>query len=505
MRLCIAIFSAIFLVSCIDQAVLAKVQVEYSQDDQNAVLTDVDDLIKQFSYVMDLSVLQDVEIYDSVPNEFASKILPKCERSDPCIGSLINSVIRGMYKMYNHISKDQLASGKSPNVSMPTLEKSIFWASTLLDHSLRSPFIAVSMVCTDLNPVHLVTMFRMHETLQKLLNIPVYTAPSVLSCKAADKFGLTPLHIAVLNRDVGIVKLLLSNGADIFILDSFNRTSVDVAESIFHFSGDRQWLDMLLEYQNDCTLLQESGASALRHANEVVSEATVRNTVIDRQSNVDQYINSAQQMCPIDTLHVSNLTYHSFVEGYLSQRKPLLIKGAAAEWPIRGTWQRQYMTQADDFANLEVLIGSIPYADVFGKSSDHVTLFEFIGYLDDLHNNGNQNGDTIPYYIFDPDILSKTDSPQAQSFYDSSVNAHPQWLMDALLGEGISHGRPSSSGEKKTINAEQTRDEKLKAKSPPNTTITKQFYMGPPLSVSQQCAHFPPLFIHCRVTSASWN
>lgn len=480
--------------------------------DNDTVLADARELIDRFSYVMDLSLRQDLDIYETVPEEFVNEILPKCEQSVPCVGSIINLVLRGIYNMYSYISKDQLASGQAQNVSVPFLERTVTWAHTLLDFVLRRPFISMNPRCHEMNPIHLAALYRMHDTLQKLLTVSVewtdegteqdehhaegrwnkYAPPAEINCKASDFFGFTPLHIAILNRDMHIAELLVSHCANVFTRDYFNRSSVDLVMNILQSSGDTRWVKLIQANKNDCTshsdidsdvdanqLQSHSPVSIEQMCDNSVQENVAQSTVIDKQSDAHGDLNPpSQNLCPMDTLHVTNLTLAFFVEHYVSQRKPLLIRGATSDWRIRETWQRQSMAQSP-FGDLEVLIGSIPYANVFGKLSTKVPLREYVHYLDNISISSDKGVIASPYYIFDPNILVKTDSANAMSFYDSAENAHPQWLMDALLEKEIFGSIPPFS-EPGSISLLKT-----EVKPTPITSITKQFYMGPPLSVTK--------------------
>jgi hypothetical protein len=486
------------------------------------ILNDVRDLIKKFSYAMDLSLQQDMEVYETISTQFV-KILPKCEKSEACVAALVNAVLRGMYNLYSHITKDQLASGQAHTVSVSKLEQTISWAGTLLDFALRNPFVSMPPSCSDTNPFHLAAMFRMHTSFQKLLRTHSLSA---INCKAVDIYGFSPLHIAILNRDTQITELLLSHCADISSTDSFNRTAVDLAVDIFHESDNNaEWINLILANKNNCLSGLDIGRVQARLAvaeeigqttkTELLSDdgyyyqqqVTVQNTVIDDEGGNERMekLNFRHSLCPIETVHASNLTVSSFVEHYLSKRKPLLIKGGTDHWRIRETWQRTSLAQWP-YANLEVLIGSIPYADVFGKVSDRVRLGEFVAYLVNIMQiqRGREDDFVPPYYIFDPDILARKKSTQDQEglplFYDPDANAHPQWLMDALMTEGLSSSFSSSSTPSppspppltetdgdiasKTEEAQRGNADRGEGCSKSFPTITKQFYMGPALSVS---------------------
>ena len=425
----------------------------YSQTTEEKLLSDVQTLVKNFSYAMDLSLEKDSEVYKTVSNDFAN-ILPKCEIIPSCASSVIVTIVRGMYNLYSYVTKDQLSSGKTQVVTITTLEKTVPWASSLLDLALKRPQIAIHMLkCYETtSALHLTAMFRMHVTLQKLLT----RSTNCINSKSVELFSYTPLHISIVNRDVTMTELLLSHCASTTITDEFGRSSLDLAMNIFYDDGDDEMLRILTENK----YCNSSGDEDILWRNR--QNISSCHQKLDGKSCVDgnkgDVVKRKLLSCPaMASIHVSNLTFESFVEDYLSQRRPLLIKGAADHWKVRKTWSMQSLSQ-NVYSNIELLVGKIPYADVFGGNSEKVTLRNYLAYLQVV--NSHSNSKNAPYYAFDPYILEEN-STIGLSFYNISENSHPKWLINALMTKGIAHSFTNT------------------------VTSHKQFYMGPVLSVSE--------------------
>ena len=432
--------------------------------DESELMQVVNQLIKNYSYVMDLSLQEDMELYTTIPKKFL-EILPNCEASMLCQSTLLNSVIRGMYDLYSHVTKDQLASGQVRNISISSLESSTPWAGKLLDSALHHPFSRALSSCNDdINPFHLASLFRMHQTMKKLLNIGELFA---INCKAKNTFDFTPLHITVLNRDIKMTKLLLQSCATVSLTDSFGRTPIEIASDQYDAGAGS-----LIDIFNTSQCLSKADTKQyfeIENSNNImpIECESKHKEGLQVKYDVDNVPTTSRRsnICPVDTVHVSNISALSFIQKYLSQRRPLLIKGGAKHWKIFETWQRNIMYQTP-YSTLKLLVGNIPYAGVFGKSSQHVTLGQFMTYLDGLLQKQRDPNGSLPYYAFDHEILSRNDT---KSFYDANQNTHPQWLMTALMEEGLSnHERESLS--------------KTESSLPP-TDIMKQFYWGPTMSV----------------------
>lgn len=74
-----------------------------------------------------------------------------------------------------------------------------------------------------------------------------------------DKNGYSYLHIAVQSGAVNVIRKLLTQGADINIVDKFGKTPLMVA--IAGYNGDRTIIDLLLENGADIEMCANSGMS----------------------------------------------------------------------------------------------------------------------------------------------------------------------------------------------------------------------------------------------------
>ncbi len=79
-----------------------------------------------------------------------------------------------------------------------------------------------------------------------------------------DKNDYSYLHIAVQSRLTKVVEYLLSNGATVDITDKFGRTPLMIA--ILGYSGDRTIVDILLKYGANLDLAVPSGMTARKLA-----------------------------------------------------------------------------------------------------------------------------------------------------------------------------------------------------------------------------------------------
>ena len=463
---------------------------------------DIEQTIDEFSYVMDLSLPQDMAVYETVPARFMYILNHfKLKNNLPLPQYLLSSTVRGMYKLYSHITKDQLAAGKVKVVNQRQIHTTMPWSSTLFDMVLNLDNIEaiINRRCPNTTtPVHLLALFRMHDPLVTLLSSLEHTHNrsvqyntskdgmtrtllNVIDCRDDGMFGFTPLHIALANRDAGIAKALVSRGADVCLLDKYGHSALDLARDIFMSFGDNSLLSMMLDSRSYCgsSRLEEVRKSQVDASDAPSGSTSSGPSELTPSGVISSDIASSHRKvrsfssCQIDTVEAADMNISVFVKEYLSKRRPLRIRGGSDQWPIRQSWQRSAHSWHAEWEHLELLAGSIPYADVFGRRSERVTVKEFMSYLDALAGGQRPAMPSYPYYVFDPDILRQLDGNNTHSshFYDADANPHPPWLMRALLEEG--RGSVSS-----------VLSPPYRAQGPPEPPgIVKQFYWGPAMSV----------------------
>ncbi|PAA57148.1 hypothetical protein BOX15_Mlig023207g1 [Macrostomum lignano] len=123
-----------------------------------------------------------------------------------------------------------LEQGANPNVALPTgdylLHKACSDSSTVLLELLLSHGADASLVDqAQLTPLHRACI----NDLQEHAGLVLGAAPELINAQDAD--GKTPLHIAVANQNITLMKLLLDHGATVDRETTDGRTAIDVMMS----------------------------------------------------------------------------------------------------------------------------------------------------------------------------------------------------------------------------------------------------------------------------------
>lgn len=84
------------------------------------------------------------------------------------------------------------------------------------------------------------------------------------NANTCDKDGWTPLHIAVQNQDINMVKLLLKYKADVNATNKFGNNAVWIG--VFYANGETEIISLLLEFGGNPCQENKFGVSALQLA-----------------------------------------------------------------------------------------------------------------------------------------------------------------------------------------------------------------------------------------------
>ena len=88
---------------------------------------------------------------------------------------------------------------------------------------------------------------------------------------------------------------------------------------------------------------------------------------------------------------------------------PILIKHGLIESSLFVKWTRE--TLQNDYGNLSVLAGPIPYGEVFGEQFGMATINEFLQYMQQYNKEPIDFSNVsfkAPLYIFDGEIINKS-------------------------------------------------------------------------------------------------
>jgi len=80
------------------------------------------------------------------------------------------------------------------------------------------------------------------------------------------------------------------------------------------------------------------------------------------------------QHCNID--RKAGLSVDDFVKNYFSVKKPVVLVGAAKEWPAYQKWKRSSFLQ--NYGDVEFTYGRIPYGNQYGNVSSTITAKRFV-------------------------------------------------------------------------------------------------------------------------------
>jgi hypothetical protein len=134
--------------------------------------------------------------------------------------------------------------------------------------------------------------------------------------------------------------------------------------------------------------------------------------------------------CDIPTVSLTDLDQHRFIKDYINMSQPVLIKNVIDKWLLRTSFKRDKLISL--YGDSDVLVGYIPYGEVFGEFNGYATITEFITYMDKLVTEKVQAFNLTeppPMYVFDSEILREKFHGQYQlpdlfSLWSNVVQVH---------------------------------------------------------------------------------
>ena len=93
-----------------------------------------------------------------------------------------------------------------------------------------------------------------------------------------------------------------------------------------------------------------------------------------------------------------NIKSHVCLSNFCSM--PLIIKDAEGHWArLHSNWRKD--TLLAKYADTDLLLGTVPYGEIFGETFGYATVGEFLQYLERQARNPNYP----PLYVFDSEVM----------------------------------------------------------------------------------------------------
>ncbi|KJE96232.1 hypothetical protein CAOG_06585 [Capsaspora owczarzaki ATCC 30864] len=276
---------------------------------------------------------------------------------------------------------------------------------------------------TGLSPLQLAVNMRMHQAVLLLLQ-----AGADVTLLTQDQYRQSLAQIALINRDIVSLSVLLERGALAFEpVDAYNRSAAAVARKLQLWDG----LALIQHYSasKTCPWAAHALTSPWTSTGAPFTQCPIEGyqlflnlpeTVMQRQKwaakprvRADREnesgwrrpeasvsaLDPSLRNCPLKKVHVSTLTAESFHRDFASLRQPVFISGLTESWPRIWT---DFAKRAlfDKHGKVDLLVGDIPYANLFGARSGLATIGEFYQYMD-----SDAETTSTPYYAFDTEFL----------------------------------------------------------------------------------------------------
>jgi hypothetical protein len=158
-------------------------------------------------------------------------------------------------------------------------------------------------------------------------------------------------------------------------------------------------------------------------------------------------VQEAHRLSRCDIDERVNITASEFYHQYLMPGRPVILRGAALDWPARDAWTKPGLLSR--YGKLKVSTGATPYAASFGLPERHETLGDFIGRLDP--ERVSRDGKGNPHYAFtalkggtgDEHTALMNDYNWRPPFLDHDADGRG-WLLSPILHQffvgGIGQG-----------------------------------------------------------------
>lgn len=186
-----------------------------SEFELNNVVSSLNDLIENFTYVMDLQA--DKELYSITTSEFESILkLTTSEhgrRSLPVMSGLLHLTLLGAYKVHSHTIKDVLSKNEIFTLQHNKISSIAPWSSQLLKYLLEYKAMDInSPSMFTLTPLELAIKLQNYEAVQMMVQDGGIICESFTPLKCSNA-----LHYAIINENESEVELVINTIKDEYL------------------------------------------------------------------------------------------------------------------------------------------------------------------------------------------------------------------------------------------------------------------------------------------------
>eukprot|EP00933_Yihiella_yeosuensis_P013130 TRINITY_DN12308_c0_g1_i3.p1 TRINITY_DN12308_c0_g1~~TRINITY_DN12308_c0_g1_i3.p1 ORF type:complete len:503 (+),score=94.18 TRINITY_DN12308_c0_g1_i3:151-1509(+) len=239
----------------------------------------------------------------------------------------------------------------------------------------------------------------------------------------------TPLHAAVVHRSQGVLEALLKANANTSALDTSGRNALEMATLLRWVEAQQLLSASQLIPPHGLPLEEEPLA-----LHELLPPGwRLRWQRGDLTAASQSFFSSAwtkqpsSAECEIDVVNPEDLTAETFLNDYLSLRRPVLIRGGAAGMPALERWTNlRYLSRKAGGTMMSAV--TIPYPDDFGdrdaKDARRLTLTD---YIENVMGKVNSTSGT-PLYVFSVVEQEQAAFKKLLALVDRDASPHPHWL-----------------------------------------------------------------------------
>ncbi|XP_065843159.1 jmjC domain-containing protein 8-like isoform X2 [Oscarella lobularis] len=105
--------------------------------------------------------------------------------------------------------------------------------------------------------------------------------------------------------------------------------------------------------------------------------------------------------CDLPNVLVDDLTREKFLSDFVDLSCPFIMRDVGNTWHLKETLRRESLL--NEHRDVDLLVGYIPYGEVFGEFNGYATVGEYVDYMDRIAE-GNES-DNVPLYVFDSGVL----------------------------------------------------------------------------------------------------
>ena len=224
-----------------------------------------------------------------------------------------------------------------------------------------------------------------------------------------DQLNRTALHYAAIRGDSALYGLLLEHAARVHLEPSAGDDDDDENENKSENEKERRPASGFCDIRHYRDVNGKTAADLLRSSDPYLHSFTVEQPLADLPENegtmndgnievgdgdwpsasspsTSPALLRHRPSCDFDVVNASTISARTFLMRYLAPSQPVLLRGAANEWPLRlqgpQRWDRTNFLER--FGSHQAVSSTIPYADRFGRgaTNNRTTIADFVAFLE---------------------------------------------------------------------------------------------------------------------------